>query len=190
MKQKYNVFSQRGSSLIEVLVTVLILSFGLLGMGAMLSYVIQLPKESASRSVAINVATDLVERMRANPSTWDPTVPTLTFSLNAYATQTFSASMPGSYTVTTCTYPNCSQTDIANYDITWAQARLNKQIAPAGITIQISNDQTNEGQLWVIWQTPSAFGSFSTASSDLCPAAVTALNLSPAPRCVYMPFKL
>ena len=60
--------SQAGSSLIEVLVSIFILSFGMLALGAMLSFAVQMPKLSGYRSTATNLATAHVERIRANPN--------------------------------------------------------------------------------------------------------------------------
>ena len=178
---------QRGATLIEVLVTILILSIGLLAMGAMMAYSTLLPKFSGNRSVAISTATNMIDRMRANASTESPT-----FSITAYNTATFtttfitSASLP---TGSTCAFPNCTQASMATMDIAMIQQQLTQQIPPAGITIAATNAANNEGNLWVIWQEPSNFGSFSVGS-DNCPAAINSLALTPAPRCVYLPFKL
>ena len=178
---------QDGSSLIEVLVTVLILSFGLLAMGAMMSYAIQLPKASGNRSIAISAGTDMIERMRANATTVSPV-----FSINSYATNTFSATFPTSNTLTfSCTFPNCTQANIAAQDIATVQRQLNMQLPPAGMSIQITDAANNEGNLWIIWQEAQSFGNLnSTASSDNCNTATVALGLTPPPRCVYLPFKL
>ena len=66
---------QRGATLIEVLVAVLILSFGLLSLGAMLSYAVQLPKLSGHRMIATNIASDHIERclLYTSPSPRDRT---------------------------------------------------------------------------------------------------------------------
>lgn len=60
-------FGQSGATLIEVLVAILILSFGMLSLGAMMSFAVQLPKLSGYRSTATNLASSYVERIRANP---------------------------------------------------------------------------------------------------------------------------
>jgi type IV pilus assembly protein PilV len=177
---------QRGASLIEILVTVLILSVGLLAMGAMMSYAVQLPKASGNRSVAIAAGTNMIERMRSNPTTASPV-----FSIASYETTTFSATFPTSTALTSsCTYPNCTQANIAAMDIALVQQQLNLQLPPAGIAIQVTNAANNEGNLWVIWQEAATFGTFSTSASDNCNTATVALGLTPPPRCVYLPFKL
>ena len=58
---------QAGASLIEVLIAILILSFGMLSVGSMLSFSIQMPKLSAYRATATHLAASQVERIRANP---------------------------------------------------------------------------------------------------------------------------
>lgn len=187
MKTALLLHRQHGATLIEVLVTILILSIGLLAMGAMMSYSMLLPKFSGNRSVAVSTATNMIDRMRANSGTESPS-----FSITAYATTTFSASFVGSPSIpagATCSFPNCTQTSMAAMDIAIVQQQLQQQLSPAGMTISVTSAINNEGNLWVIWQEPSSFGSLATGS-DNCPAAVTALGLTPAPRCVYMPFKL
>lgn len=176
---------QSGATLIEILVTVLILSIGLLAMGAMMSYATLMPKLSGNRSVAMNTATSMIERMRANPTTTSPT-----FSITSYNTSTFSVSLPTSTSLpsgSTCSFPLCDQNSIATMDIALVQQQLNQQLPPAGMKIEVTDAVNNEGNLWVIWQEPSAYGSFKTAGGDNCPASVTATNLT---RCVYLPFKL
>lgn len=178
---------QHGATLIEVLVTILILSIGLLAMGAIISYSTLLPKFSGNRSVAVSTASNMIDRMRANPGTESPS-----FSITAYATTTFSANFAGSPSIpsgATCSFPNCTQATMATMDIAIIQQQLQQQLSPAGMTISVTDAANGEGNLWVIWQEPSSVGSLA-AGSDNCPAAVTALALTPAPRCVYMPFKL
>ena len=62
MKKLYPLH-QTGASLIEVLVAVLILSFGMLSLGGMMAYGVQLPKLAAYRADAATLAA-----RRARPS--------------------------------------------------------------------------------------------------------------------------
>ena len=55
-----------GFSLIEVLVTVAIVAFGLMGLIALMLKGLQANAESTLRSIAINQASDMADRMRAN----------------------------------------------------------------------------------------------------------------------------
>lgn len=59
---------QSGSTLIEVLITVLVLSVGLLGMATMQFDGIKRNSDSYLRSQAVNLAYDMSDRIRANRS--------------------------------------------------------------------------------------------------------------------------
>lgn len=58
----------RGLTLIEVLVALLVLSFGLLGLAMMQTAGIRFATDSYSRSQATFFAYDIIERMRVNPT--------------------------------------------------------------------------------------------------------------------------
>ena len=140
--------------------------------------------------MAISTATNMIERMRANPS--NPTA-SPAFSISSYATTSFTSTFVTSPSIpsgSTCSFPNCTRSTIATSDIAEIQFQLDQQLTPAGMTIQVTDAANNEGNLWIIWQEPSTFGTFSTSGSDNCPAAIVALSLTPPPRCVYLPFKL
>lgn len=59
---------QRGFTLIEVLVAVVILSIGLLGLASLQTVTLQRGNGAAQRVEALNYAYDLLDRMRANRS--------------------------------------------------------------------------------------------------------------------------
>lgn len=180
--------TQRGATLIEVMVAVVILSIGLLSLAAMMAYATVLPKFSGNRSIAISTAANMIDRMRANPTTVSPT-----FSLAAYAVTTVTLT-PTSASITssasTCVFPTCTQTTMATMDIAIIQQQLAQQLAPAGMTIEVTDAANNEGNLWVFWQEPSSFASFISTGNDNCPANINTLGFSSTPRCVYLPFKL
>lgn len=176
---------QMGSSLIEVLVAVLILSFGLLSLGAMLSYSVQLPKLSEHRTRATYIASDHIERMRANPSE---------FALGTYtATSTYDGNFDPKY-FANCTFPNCTPSTLAAMD-TAATAKAARDFLPAG-GIVVNCDAGNcastnaFGNIWIVWQEPSTNAVLNAATSDNCPAEITGATYSPAPRCLYVRFKL
>ena len=56
-----------GMSLIEILVTVLVLSIGLLGIAGMQAFGMRYNHDSYARSQATMIANELIERMHANP---------------------------------------------------------------------------------------------------------------------------
>lgn len=59
---------QGGFSMIEVLVTLVLVSVGVLGMVALQARTIQFTQDSVQRNVAATLANDLVELMRATPT--------------------------------------------------------------------------------------------------------------------------
>lgn len=58
----------KGFSLIEVLITLILICIGLLGMVAMQGRTIQYTQDSAQRNTAATLANDLIELMRAMPN--------------------------------------------------------------------------------------------------------------------------
>lgn len=63
---RYQGHRQRGSTLIEVLVTVVLVSAGLLGLAGMQIATVQTTNSAAQRFEATVLAKDIIERMRAN----------------------------------------------------------------------------------------------------------------------------
>jgi len=67
---KFNIYTlkqQSGLSLLEILVTVVVLSIGLLGIAGMQAFGMRYNNDSYVRSQAVSYANELVERMHANP---------------------------------------------------------------------------------------------------------------------------
>ena len=167
--------NQGGATLIEVLVAVLILSFGLLSLGGVLSYAVQMPKLSAYRAAAMRVGSAHIDRMRANTSG---------FTSDAY-TQGSSYAQPPSGT-TPCAYPACTAASLATLDKEATQKLAAGYLPNGGIQVACNGGcATMEGDLWVLWAEPTTFGSFSTSASDECPTGAAA-----GARCVHIRFKL
>ena len=124
-----------GASLVEVMISLLILSMGLLGMAALQGLGTQYGNEAYFRSQAIAQTYDMFDRMRANPTAvvdgkyeQDP-IPT------AYATD--------------CATNGCTTSDLANYDlVNWNQ--LNNELLPGG-----AGSVTRQGDAYTVrvtWQ--------------------------------------
>lgn len=62
-----SIHRQRGFNLIEVMVSVMVMSFGLLGMAGTQITAKRMGHEAVQRTTASNLALEIVERMRANP---------------------------------------------------------------------------------------------------------------------------
>lgn len=84
--------NQKGFSLLEILVTLVILSFGLLGIAGIIVNSLKSNQSSYSRTQASWLANDIIDRMRANRSTAE-VVPS-PYSLAMSASAPTDASIP------------------------------------------------------------------------------------------------
>lgn len=175
---------QLGASLIEVLVAILVLSFGMLSLAGMLSFSVQLPKLSAYRSAASNLAATHAEKVRANPEA---------FASNLY---TSSLSYDGTFatlSLSDCTYPNCTSSSLATMDIAATRQAARIQLPAGGMIMKCGASacaKTSYADLWIVWQEPTTFATLDANSSDNCPTEVTGTYTSPRPRCLYLRFKV
>ncbi|PWQ98608.1 type IV pilus modification protein PilV [Leucothrix pacifica] len=133
--------TQRGFSLMEVLVSVIVLSIGLLGLGGLQMTSLKGSNNAHFRTVASLAATDLADRMRANPI--------------AVA----AAHYESAYVLATCKNPPeklcestvlCTPEELADYDV----FRVNCGVSDDGF-------QTGGAQ----YDLPEAFMSVSCASA-------------------------
>ena len=183
---------QAGASLIEVLVSILIVSFGLLALAASQTAASRMQKNSELRSVAILLASDLADRMRANPQA---------LALGTYPyelTGTYSAL--GNTDVSACpgTPPTCNATTLAAWDMSeWKRALF---YALPGAAAYVKRDTANSAvDVWIMWQdsgsvetTKDATGTetlsdTNPAATSECPSAIgsTWTTTNPKPRCLY-----
>ena len=181
---------QGGALLIEVLVAMLLLSFGMLSLGAMLSFAVQMPKLSGHRSLAVNLASSHIDRIRANPGGFDHYRTSL-----GETTWSFD-NIDIDIDAVNCSYPDCTVDTLAAMDD--AATRQAVRIAlPAGdLLVTCDTTPCNEashGNLWIVWQEPSTKAALDASSSGNCPAQVKAIYTRPQPypppRCLYVGFK-
>jgi type IV pilus assembly protein PilV len=196
---------QSGASLIEVLISILILSFGMLAIGGMLSYAVQMPKLAGYRSSATSIAAGYVESMRANVEG---------FKNGQYAStsaepHTFIEHWAvESYKDAPCSYPSCSSapptssninTLIGTADLNAAMTALRREL-PGFAGLRVTCDgacgsmDRPEGDLWIIWSEPTTSAALDSGNSDECPSPASAPTFtaftSPQPRCLHVRFKL
>ncbi len=181
LKRKHH--HQTGTSLIEVLVAILLLSFGMLSLGVMLSFAVQMPKLSGYRATATNIAANHIERIRANPGG---------FRNDAYR-------LPLSYDGTSkemelsdCSYPACTEATLATMDNAAAKRTVRIGLPSGGMLVTCDTSpcgNNSYGNLWVIWQEPSTRAALDPTASDNCPDQVTKAYTSPKPRCLYVRFR-
>ena len=173
--------TQSGSTLIEVLVAILILSFGMLALGGMLAYAVQMPKLSGYRSTAVAIASGHVEKMRANYEGYRNT---------GYVEDPMTFRGAALVAPPACAYPNCTADAIAKQDRYDTNLMLSKQLPEGGMYLTCTGacGASPEGELWVMWTEPTTYATLSSASSDECPPGKA--FIAPAPRCLHMKFKL
>jgi type IV pilus assembly protein PilV len=174
---------QRGATLIEVLVAILVLSFGMLALGGMMAYGVQMPKLAAHRATAANLAAAHIERIRANPAGFHAG----NYSKAVSYDGTFAA-----IALVPCAFPTCTATTLADMDAAATSNAVRNQLPAGGMLT--SCDPTpcstqSYGNIWIIWQEPATNATLTPGSTDACPDAVAAFT-DPAPRCLYARFKL
>ncbi|CAA9406710.1 MAG: hypothetical protein AVDCRST_MAG51-1169 [uncultured Ramlibacter sp.] len=174
--------AQGGASLIEVLVAILIMSFGMLSLSGMLAYAVQLPKLSAYRATAVMLAAGHVERMRAN---------TAGFVAGAYnETMTYEQSITA---IVPCAHPTCDAASIATKDKFDSNIEIRRELPQGGMRMVCNGScDSREGDLWVVWQEPSTFSALGAIANDECPNPADSPTFAfvVQPRCIHIRFKL
>ncbi len=130
-----NAFQRSGKSVfavIEVMVTLLIVSFGLLGLAGLLFSSINAGKVSMSRSVAVSLANDMADRIRAN---WKGV------RAGAYDNVTTATSSGSAACDVTCMSSQCTPANQAALDVCLWKKQVQKQLpgGQASITVDPSN---------------------------------------------------
>lgn len=112
----------RGFSLIEVLVSVIILSFGLLAIAALQINSKAAGYDATQRSIATQLARDIVEKMRANPV--DSTAGAVNVA-NYIGTFSHSDYASGTSPSTDCSSVECNAAQLSAFDLWEWQENLN-----------------------------------------------------------------
>lgn len=140
MKNKYDSRQQRGFSLVEVLIALVIMSVGMLGIAGLYVQSMQAGRTSMFRHHAVTLAGDVADRIRANPRAG-----------NAYIT---AAGVNNNCVASTVV---CTPTQMAENDILIWKAEA-ADILPAGdVTIVFNGGVTPPTyQITVSWNEPGA----------------------------------
>lgn len=182
---------QRGASLIEVLVSILILAFGMLSLGAMMGYAVQAPKLAVNRAIASNLAGNYIERIRANPDGYtNKTYHNANNGKPSYGIA--KAELDKNYKNNQCAYPDCSETTLAKMDIATIQLNAREELPNGGVWVQCETDcnQADLANLWVIWNEPDSSVTLKAKNADICPDVDVVNKAKAPPRCLYVRFKL
>lgn len=136
-----------GFTLIEVLVTIIIVSIGLLGLAGLQIGGLRANMSSEARSKATLLANDIVERMRANL----PGVEAGAYNIDS--TETICAGDPpvpfcSSTTGSDDVPPSCTETEMATFDVwTWGcdTSGVNNQLRNGTATIICRDNNPGDG---------------------------------------------
>ena len=133
---------QRGVGMMEILVALLILAIGVLGFVALQYRALEASAESTNRVQAITIARDLAERVRVNRN-----------AFTTYRTELGTAANQKEYK-TNCLTTNCSNTDLADFDVSQIVSRA----TTFGMTMNIMNctGTNNRSCIYVAWGDSSA----------------------------------
>ena len=107
----WQVARERGVTMVEALVALVVLSVGMLGIASLYVSSLQAGRTALSRTQAVNLVNDMIDRIRANAT-----------ARSAYASSTYST---GAVTKGCVTTKNCSIADLAQDDLArWKTATL------------------------------------------------------------------
>ncbi|TVQ38950.1 MAG: type IV pilus modification protein PilV [Wenzhouxiangella sp.] len=123
---------QRGVTLIEILITLLVLSVGLLGLAALQIYSVQSAQVSAQRTLALNLATKIADDWRANRAGCTGAAPVRLQDLPVTWNRLFESGNPqavvqlraGDATVV------CGANEMLTVTITWPSGRFDEDFDP------------------------------------------------------------
>jgi type IV pilus assembly protein PilV len=165
---------QRGASLLEVLIAIVIMSFGLLALAGMTTASLQYSKIAQFQTIGVQQAVDISDRMRANAAG---------FMANSYNKTTVYSSATAAVTLPTCANAtNCTSAEVASIDL--AQWRNTLRLNFPGGDAFVRRDTVNPlaVDIWIMWTDVGL--ATGLAANAACPAAAISAG-SAAPRCLY-----
>lgn len=145
--------ANKGFTLIEILVALLILSIGVVGVTAAQLMSVKQNQEQLMRSKAQHIASDLVDRIRSNVDFIAEPVQSRELIRAQYNTAAVSVISPSSQGLVDCRAVSCTQAQMARFDMTSWACTLNKNpktdtCANLGIQGQLNVD--HEAQIFYI----------------------------------------
>jgi type IV pilus assembly protein PilV len=142
--------AQAGFTLLEVLITIVIVAVGLLGTAALQAYAIKVSQGGQFRTQAVLLATDLLERLEANNA--------------AAATGSYVADLPRTTAASDCSAASCTASEMAAYDLSRFQERMQAALPDSSASITRDGAGPWVYQIKITWKERS-FKQKSTTSS-------------------------
>jgi len=164
---------QTGASLLEVLIAMLVMSYGITGIALLMAATLQHSKTSMYQLVALQTATELAESMRAN---------TDGFMADAYGKTDSYSSTRAAASVPSCAVPTrCTSNEIASIDKAQLANRLRLSL-PGGDFQMLRNG--SRADIWIMWTEPTSAASMALRSANCLASAISAGG--DPPRCLYL----
>ena len=176
------VLHQRGTSLLEVLVAILIVSFGMLGAAGLTAASMQYAKMTQFQGITSQLAADFGDRMRSNRPG---------FAAGGYEVKVAFTGSSSSVSVPACAVATaCTPSELAAVDVALWTNTLRRQLPTGHAWVERDALNTWAADLWVMWVDPNLSTTASTSlavpGSTQCPSAtVDSAYSGPAPRCAY-----
>lgn len=197
--------NEKGASLIEVLVSVVIASIGLLALAGVNAASLRFTKMSQYRATATQLANDMGERMRANKGVpaaaaivGPPAVPAVTATgfyagdydyTATFADQATKATLPIATNDNCGVGITCTAATIAALDLVQWRILVRDQL-PDGSVYMIRQSGAVAMDLWVVWRDPAVANTDdSPALATECPTGLTT-NSDTSIRCSYFRINL
>ncbi len=154
---------QRGMTLLEALVALLILAFGLLGLLWIHQQALLQHRQQLMRAVAVGIATDLAERMHMNAGQ-------VTQYAKAWGTANADAS--------DCAATPCSRQALATWDMQQLQQRVQSQLPEGDATVFALTDAAHWWGIVIAWRDVNeTYRTDTTAGTPSCPAQMSCWRL-------------
>jgi type IV pilus assembly protein PilV len=152
-----------GIALLEALVALVVLAFGVLGLLWMHQQALVQQRQQLMRSVAIGIADDLAERMRLN-------APQSAMYVKAWGNAP--ASSPD------CAATACSRQELASWDMQQLQLTLQSQLPEGDAAVFALTDMPNWRGIVIAWQDANeTYRTDSASGSPHCPAQMSCWRL-------------
>ena len=162
---------QKGSSLIEVLIAIFVMSIGLLGMAGLTAASSSYNKLGQIRSTAMLLVSDYTDRARAN--------------LTAFDNDKYSKNSVYAYSTTLATESGCTNASTAACDADTFAAldktqwlNLLRRKLPGGDAYVVTSYTAASSQrfmdIWVMWAEAEQAAGFAIATGNTCPASASA----------------
>jgi len=160
----------QGFLLVEVLVAMLLAALAVLALARVQATALQATRASGQQVLALQLASDLAERLRANRAD------ALLGAASAY--QFVAPPLPPATAdplATFCDGPaaRCAPADLARADVAQWQALLRRQLSQGAALVQLDASQAL-AEVWIAWREASQADDAALAS--VCPAALGAVG--------------